>query len=133
VSEDAPLDRLAKVHRKIRAAQLELKHKYEAEDGALEEQRKVVADAIKTQLLRLGVKSVNTLQGTIMLQEKRRYYTQDWDSFKQFCREHDALDLFEKRIAQGNMSTFLQANPKLFPPGLNVDAEYVVSVRKPSA
>jgi hypothetical protein len=47
--------------------------------------------------------------------------------------EHDALDLFEKRIAQLNMKQFLEENPGVVPPGLNSNSEYDISVRKPSA
>jgi len=36
----------------------------------------------------------------------------------------------EKRIAQTNMSTFLEENPDLHPPGLNIDSRYTVVVRR---
>jgi hypothetical protein len=63
---------------------------------------------------------------------KTRYYTQDWDSFKQFVIDNNALELFEKRIAQSNMSQFLQENPGVVPPGLNSTSEFDISVRKPT-
>jgi hypothetical protein len=68
----------------------------------------------------------------VTLTEKSRFYTQDWDSFKHFVVEHDAVDLLEKRIHQSNMAKFLEENPSLVPPGLNSDTEFDVSVRKPS-
>jgi len=36
----------------------------------------------------------------------------------------------EKRIAQTNMATFLEENPDLLPPGLNVDSKYTISIRR---
>jgi hypothetical protein len=63
---------------------------------------------------------------------KTRYNTQDWDSFKRFIIENEAVDLLEKRIAQSNMAQFLTENPGLVPPGLNTSSEYDVSVRKPT-
>jgi hypothetical protein len=66
------------------------------------------------------------------MSEKTRYTTNDWDSFKTFVIEHDALDLFEKRIHQTNMVSFLDENPGVVPPGLNSMTEYEVSVRKPT-
>ena len=63
---------------------------------------------------------------------KTRYTTADWDSFKEFVKEYDALDLYEKRIHQGNMKQFLEENPGKVPPGLNSQSEYDISVRKPS-
>jgi len=83
-------------------------------------------------MLALGVSSVRTDQGTVVLSTKTRYNTQDWDSFKTFMLEHDAIDLLEKRIAQGNMAKFLEENPGLLPPGLNSNTEYAISVRKPT-
>jgi hypothetical protein len=88
--------------------------------------------AMKDQMLLLGTNSVRTDEGTIILSQKTRYYTNDWDSFKNFVVEHDALDLFEKRIAQKNMSMFLEENPGVVPAGLNSMSEYAVTVRKPT-
>lgn len=131
-SATVPLDKLARVYRKMRARIQELTAAYETEVEALKAQQEAIAAAMKDQMLALGVKSVNTSEGTVILSTKTRYHTQDWDAFKQFVVEHDALDLFEKRIAQSNMATFLKENPTLVPPGLNSNSEYSVSVRKPS-
>ena len=59
---------------------------------------------------------------------KTRFNTQDWDSFKNFIIEHQVPDLLEKRIAQGNMATFLEENPGLVPPGLNSITEFDIRV-----
>ena len=68
----------------------------------------------------------------MVLSTKTRYNTTDWDSFKSFVMENDALDLFEKRIAQTNMKQFLDEHPGVVPPGLNSMTEYAISVRKPT-
>ena len=80
----------------------------------------------------MGVTSVRTTEGTAVMSVKTRYYTQDWDSFKQFVIDNHALELFEKRIAQSNMAQFLEENPGVVPPGLNSASEYDISVRKPT-
>jgi hypothetical protein len=80
----------------------------------------------------MGVTSVRTSEGTVVLSVNTRYSTQDWDSFKKFVVEQDAVDLLEKRIAQSNMRQFLEENPGTVPPGLNSNSEYSVSVRKPT-
>jgi hypothetical protein len=110
----------------------ELTTAYETEVEVLKAQQDMVKTALKDQMLALGVKSVNTAEGTVILSTKTRYSTQDWDSFKQFVIANDALDLFEKRIAQTNMANFLKENPSLVPPGLNSNSEFSISVRKPS-
>jgi phage tail tape-measure protein len=91
-----------------------------------------VANAMKDQMKTMGVTSVRTSEGTVVLSVSTRYNTQVWDSFKKFVVEHDAVDLLEKRIAQGNMRQFLEENPGAVPPGLNSNSEYSVSVRKPT-
>jgi hypothetical protein len=132
VEDPIPLDVLARVYRKIRSQIAELTQKYDNEVEQLKAQQDEIKNAIKEQMKSLGVTSVRTNAGTIVLQVKTRYSTQDWDSFKQFVLEHQVLDLLEKRIAQNNMAQFLEENPGVVPPGLNTFSEYDVSVRKPS-
>lgn len=127
-----PMDKLARVYRKMQTRIQELTATYETEVEALKLQQEEIKNALKDQMLALGVKSVNTDAGTVILSTKTRYNTQDWDAFKQFVIEHDAVDLLEKRIAQTNMATFLKENPSLMPPGLNSNTEFSISVRKPS-
>lgn len=127
-----PMDKLAKVYRKMAARIQELTREYETQVEAIKAQQDAVKIALKDQMLKLGVSSVRTDQGTVVLSTTTRYNTQDWDSFKEFVKEHDAVDLLEKRIAQTNMRTFLEENPGLVPPGLNSMTEYNVSVRKPT-
>lgn len=131
-SATIPMDKLARVYRKMQTKIQQLTAVYETEVEGLKAQQEVVKTALKDQMLALGVKSVNTAEGTVILSTKTRYSTQDWDAFKEFMKENDALDLLEKRIAQTNMATFLQENPTLVPPGLNSNSEYAISVRKPT-
>lgn len=131
-TETIPLDRLAKIYRKIRSEIATLTQEYDTKVEALKAQQEELKNAMKDMMKTMGVTSVRTAQGTVVLSVKTRYNTQDWDSFKKFVVEHDAVDLLEKRIAQGNMSQFLEENPGLVPPGLNSHAEYDISVRKPT-
>jgi capsule polysaccharide export protein KpsE/RkpR len=126
------MDKLARVYRKMQTRIQTLTATYETEVEVLKAQQEAVKTALKDQMLALGVKSVNTAEGTVILSTKTRYSTQDWDAFKDFIKENDAIDLLEKRIAQTNMATFLGENPTLVPPGLNSNSEYSISVRKPT-
>lgn len=127
-----PLDKLAKVYRKIRSEIDTLTKEYDTQVEMLKATQDEIKHAMKAQMQALGVTSVNTPQGTVVMSIKTRYSTTDWDSFKTFVMQHDALDLFEKRIAQTNMKQFLEENPGTLPPGLNSNAEYDISVRKPT-
>lgn len=127
-----PMDKLAKVYRKMAAKIQQLTREYETEVEAIKAQQDVVKIALKDQMLKLGVKSVRTDQGTVVLSTVTNYNTQDWDSFKEFMKQYDALDLVQQRISQLNMKRFLEENPGVVPPGLNSMTEYGISVRKPT-
>jgi hypothetical protein len=122
------IDTLCKIYMKMRAKISELN----AEVAKIEEQKEQVSTAMRDKLKELGVQSVRTDHGTVTMLKKTRYYTQDWDSFKNFVLENQAVDLLERRIAQTNMTQFLEENPGLVPPGLNADQKFDVSVRKPT-
>jgi len=127
-----PMDKLAKVYRKMATKIQQLTREYETEVEVIKAQQDVVKIALKDQMLKLGVKSVRTDQGTVVLSTTTNYNTQDWDSFKEFMKQYDALDLVQQRISQLNMKRFLEENPGVVPPGLNSMTEYGISVRKPT-
>ena len=126
--EQISLEKLARVYRKIYLKAQEV----QKELDRLEDQKSEIKLAMKDQMRSLGINSVRTEGGNISMSSKIRYYTDDWDSFKSFALENDALDLFEKRIAQKNMALFLEENPGSVPAGLNSLSEYTVTVRKPT-
>jgi hypothetical protein len=130
--EAIPLDKLVKIYRKLRSRLTELTQEYDTQAEILKAQQEEIKHAIKDQMKAMGVTSVRTTEGTAVMSVKTRYTTQDWDSFKKFMIEHEAVDLLEKRIAQTNMAQFLEENPGVVPPGLNSSSEYDISVRKPT-
>lgn len=133
MSEDViPLDKLARIYRKIKTEIDALTQEYDTKLEQLKAQQDELRFAMKDQMRALGVKSVNTDFGTVSLVNKTRYNTQDWDSFKKFIIEHDVVDLLEKRIAQTNMARFLEENPTLVPPGLNAYTDFEIRVTKPT-
>jgi len=133
MNEEAfPLDKLAKIYRKLRGKIAELTQEYDTQVETLKAQQEEIKNAMKDQMKALGVTSVRTPEGTVVLSVKTRYSTQDWDEFKKFILANEAVELLEKRIAQTNMAQFLEENPGIMPPGLNSSSEYDISVRKPS-
>lgn len=127
MEDQVPVDKLVRIYMKMRAAMQDL----DAQIEAIKEQQQSVKNEIKDRMRDTGVKSLRTDHGTVSLMEKTRFYTTDWDSFKKFMVEQDALDLLEKRISQTNMKLFLEENPGAVPPGLNSDTEFDISVRRP--
>lgn len=130
--ELVPLDKLAKIYRKIKAEIDLLTQEYDDKIERLKAQQDEVRFAMKDQMRAMGVNSVRTANGTVSMVTKTRYTTQDWDSFKKFVVEHDVVDLLQKSIAQTNMARFLEENPGLVPPGLNSTSEFEIRVTKPT-
>jgi hypothetical protein len=126
-----PMDRLAKVYLKIRN-EIQMRTKvFEEEIGVLEAQKKEVADAMREQMKQIGSKSVRTDFGTVVMKTKTVFGMQDWDGFKQFIVQNNALDLLQRRIAQKNMEKFLEDTPDVQIPGLTSNSEYEITVTKP--
>lgn len=123
-------DKLVKAYVRIRDKRKAIAEAYEREDNELKE----FLETIEVELLEIcketGADSLRTEFGTVSRRVAKRYWTNDWHSFYQFLKEHGAMELLEKRIAQTNMGTFLEENPDLLPPGLQVDSRYTVSIRR---
>jgi hypothetical protein len=128
---DIPMDKLAKIYIRMRDKRSELTRDYEAQDAAIKAQQDEVASAMKEIIRAAGGTSMGTAHGTVSLKTSKRYYAQDWDAMGNFIIEHAAPQLLEKRIAQRNMDEFLEVNPGVVPPGLNIMSEITVSVTKP--
>jgi hypothetical protein len=120
------VDRLVKAYIKIRDARSELTKQIDE----LEEKQKVIQDKLLEICKDTGTESLRTEFGTVTKRITKRYWTSDWESFYKFMKENDAMQLLEQRVSRGNMESFLEENPDLHPPGLNVDANYAVTVRR---
>jgi hypothetical protein len=130
--EIIPMDKLAKIYRKIKMSIDELTQEYDTKVETLKAQQNEIRLAMKDQMKALGVKSVNTAFGTVTMMHKTRYGTEDWDSFNTFVVENDVADLFERRISQSNMARYLEENPTKIPPGLSTFSDFEIRVTKPS-
>jgi hypothetical protein len=117
----------------IRTARQELQQKYEDEDAALEEDLKRIEHVMLSVCNDMGVDSLKTDQGTVIRKVNERYTCSDWDSFRDFVLEHQAVELFEKRLHQGNCKQFIaEHNGDGLPPGVSVMREFGITVRKSS-
>ena len=128
---DVTMDRLAKIYIKMRDKLATLAKEFETAEAAIKEQQAEVASAMKEILHKAGGESMRTSHGTVAVKTSTRYYVQDWEAMAQFILDNNAVFLLEKRVAQKNMSEFLEANPGTVPPSLNTMSEVTVSVTKP--
>jgi len=127
---DVPVEKLVKVYLKMSAKLSEMKAAYEAEEKQLSDQMAKVKSALLAYCKEQNVESVRTGEGLFYRGVRTRYWTNNWEEMGRFVVDHNAPELLEKRLHQGNMKQFLEEHPDMLPPGLNVDSEYTITVRK---
>jgi len=127
---DKAIDKIVAVYIKIRNAKEDLTREYDDKIATLDEQMRTLKEELLKISKETGVTSFKTENGTAYRTIKNRYWTNDWESFYGFMREHGAMELLEKRIHQTNMREFLEDRPDVHPPGLNVDQEYEITIRR---
>jgi phage pi2 protein 07 len=129
VEDKDRLGKLTKAYINIRTRRTEIAAEFKKEDDGLKEQQ----DKIKATLLEFckenNIDSVRTEAGVFYRSQKRRYWTSDWESMHKFILEHEAPEFLEKRLNQTAVKEFLEENPDILPPGLNVQSEYTISIR----
>jgi len=130
MSTDIPINTIVDTYIRIRDTKDALTSKYKAEAAALDEQMAVLKHKLLDISKDTGVTSFSTSNATAYRTIKNRYWTNDWESFYGFMREHGAMELLEKRIHQMNMKEFMEQNPDAHPPGLNIDSEYEITIRR---
>ena len=124
------LEKLTKVFLKIKARRSELSVEFKEQDDNLRVQQDTIKKALLDHCKEHNVESVRTSEGLFYRTVRTRYLTSDWTSMYSFVQEHEVPELLEKRLNQGNVKQFLEENPEVVPMGLNVDSEYLISVRK---
>jgi len=130
MEQDVSIDKIVGAYIKIRDSKDVIYAKYKADTAELEEQMTTLKQKLLEVSKETGVTSFSTPQGTAYRTVKDRYWTNDWESFYTFMREHEAMQLLEKRIHQMNMKEFLENNPDSEPMGLNIDREYEITIRR---
>ena len=123
-------EKLTTVYLKIKDKRSELSAEFKEKDAELSEQLDKVKRALLDYCEDQGVDSVRTSAGLFYRSARTRYWTSDWSSMHEFILENEVPELLDKRVNQSNMKQYLEENPDQVPKGLNVDSEYVVSVRR---
>jgi abortive infection bacteriophage resistance protein len=126
------VEEVVEAYLNIRNARDSLLKQYEKEDTELKSDLSQLEAILLSACNEVNANSINTECGTVIRKLNERFFCNDWDGFKQFVKENDALDLFERRIHQGNFKQFMAGKEDGLPPGVNVMREFGISVRKPS-
>ena len=122
---------MVKAYLNLRSARERLARQYEHEDSKLLKDMSSIEKVMMEACDNVNATSIKTTKGTIIKSVRERFGCSDWDMFNKFVYDHNALELFEKRIHQTNMKQFMpEHKDEGLPPGLNISREYVITVRK---
>ena len=124
------VEQLVKAYIKMRDARQQLQREFDEADDRIKQQQDAVQQALLELCKETGTDGLKTSAGTVTRTVKTRYWTSDWNSMKNFIKEHDAFELLEQRVHQTNMKSFLEGNPNLMPQGMNIDSKYAITVRR---
>lgn len=126
-------EEVVKAYLAIRNERDRLRNEYEAADKKLVEDLKKLESVLLDVCNTVNANSIKTSLGTVIRKLNERYFCSDWDNFKQYVLENEAVELLERRISQGNFKQHLEEREgDGLPPGVNVMREYGVTVRKAS-
>jgi hypothetical protein len=131
---DMKLDDLVTTYLTIRTERNTLKNQWEIRDSEL----KTDLDELERDMLEacneINADSIRTGSGTIIKSLKETYTCGDWDNFKQFVVDNNALDLLQQRISQTNFKEFMSTRQEDgLPPGISTLREFAITVRKPTS
>ena len=130
MSDEVSVDKLVKVYLRMKDTLADKKAAYEEEERKIKDKMAKVKAALLDYCKAENVDSVKTAEGLFYRTVSTRYWTNDWESMGRFVVENNIPELLEKRLHQGNMKQYLQEHPDMLPPGLNVDSEYTVTIRR---
>ena len=125
-----PLNKMMRAYLKIKEERARLSTDFNEADDKLVSQQNTIKSALLEYLKENDMKSVKTDAGTFYRTVKQKYWTSDWEHMHEFILEHKVPEFLDKRLNQKNVREFLEENPDLLPKGLNVDAEFALTIRK---
>ena len=128
--EDVPIEQIVTTYIKIRDKRDRLYQEFKENTAKLDEDMQILKHKIVELSKLTGVTSFSTPTGIAYRTVKNRYWTNDWESFYAFMQEQGSMELLEKRIHQTNIKEFMDSNPEVHPPGLNIDSEYEITIRR---
>jgi hypothetical protein len=130
---DTTIEEMVGIYIKIRNRIEETEERHKSELEKIKEEYDIVSQHLLGICNEQNLDSIKTPAGTVSRTITSRYWASDWDQMYSFIKEHDAPQLLERRIHNGNMKQFLEENPDMLPIGLQAESRYTIRVRKPTA
>ncbi len=126
-------DQLVETFITLRNERDRLRNEWESKDAVVKEEMAKLEQALLSICNETNATSIKTDKGTVIRKLTERYFCTDWEHFRDYVLENQALELLERRIHQGNFKEFItERQDEGLPPGVNVMREFGVTVRKPT-
>jgi len=123
------VDEVMDEYRRLRAQKENMQERHKEELLPIRE----AMDDIEVQLLRFmtltGLSNVGSGDAIAYKQTRTRSRIADPHQFRQWCEANGRVDMYENRISQEALDNYLALGNDL-PPGVEVNSEVVVNVRK---
>ena len=107
-----------------------LKEKYTNHDTRLKTRMEEIEESLFQLCKETNVESLSSPVATAYRTVQTRYWSGNWDVFKDFVIRNNAVDLLERRVHQTNMKQWIDEAEGKVPEGLNIDQKYKIIVRK---
>lgn len=126
------LDKIVETYLAIRDERDKLSREHEAKDKELANDLAEIEQVLLNSCNEISADSIKTEVGTIIKTTRESFVCGDWDNFKQFVKDNDAIELLQQRIHQSNFKEFLSNREEEgLPPGISSMREFKITVRKP--
>jgi len=134
MSGEIKLDSLVETYLAIRNERDKLSREHDAKDKELSNDLAQIEQVLLNSCNEVGADSIRTGAGTVIKSTKENFVCGDWDNFKQYVMDNDAIELLQQRIHQTNFKEFLSGREdEGLPPGISSMREFRVTVRKPTS
>jgi hypothetical protein len=131
---EVKLDSLVETYLAIRNERDKLSREHDAKDKELSNDLAQIEQVLLNSCNEVGADSIRTGAGTVIKSTKENFVCGDWDNFKQYVMDNDAIELLQQRIHQTNFKEFLSGREdEGLPPGISSMREFRVTVRKPTS
>lgn len=127
---EATTEKIVAAYIKIRDSIEIIKQRHAEELRTLEEQLAVLDQELLSRCEAVGGNISVPNVGRVTRRVVKKYWTSDWPAMYQMIKERDAFHLLQQRFTTKAMEAFLEENPNLVPPGLNVDSSFAVTVTR---
>jgi hypothetical protein len=117
---EVKLDSLVETYLAIRNERDKLSREHDAKDKELSNDLAQIEQVLLNSCNEVGADSIRTGAGTVIKSTKENFVCGDWDNFKQYVMQHDAIELLQQRIHQTNFKEFLSGREdEGLPPGIS--------------